>query len=278
MQEKSMHQRFICREISNIEYRNWLAHKRGYNSFNEWRKDYKKGICKKKEDTMWHKYIIGNITLKEYKDWLAQKHGFNNSYEIDKKYRQTNHIKIVETRKQYNQNHKEQISEYKKKYYQDNKEIILEKNKKYYEIHKKQCAENSKQYNKLHKEHIAECKKQYRGEHKEQIVISRKIWFKEHYGNENEYRKQYYQTSNGKILIKKSINKRQRELGYSVLNPQDATNPEYVGHHLDKINVLFIPEKLHKSVFHSVLMNINMNKINDVAINWYIKQKVFSIK
>lgn len=75
------------------------------------------------------------------------------------------------------------------------------------------------------------------------------------------------------------MDKRNRELGYNVINKLDSTNPNYVGHHINKIDVLFIPAEIHKSIYHSVTKNINMDRINTIAINWYLEHiKCFNKK
>ena len=111
--------------------------------------------------------------------------------------------------------------------------------KQYYQDNKEQIAEKKKQYNKTNKEYIL------------------------------EQRREYCRTPSGKIACNKYISKRRRNLGYNVLNPYDSINPEYVGHHIDTINVMFIPKELHNSVWHSVIRNINMDKINSKCFNWY---------
>ena len=39
-------------------------------------------------------------------------------------------------------------------------------------------------------------------------------------------------------------------------------------HHIDKEFVIHIPKEMHRSVWHSVTKNINMDKINDLAIDY----------
>jgi hypothetical protein len=48
-------------------------------------------------------------------------------------------------------------------------------------------------------------------------------------------------------------------------------NEWFVGceaHHIDEEFVIHIPKEMHKSVYHSVIRNINMDKINDLAIDF----------
>jgi len=60
--------------------------------------------------------------------------------------------------------------------------------------------------------------------------------------------------------------KRRRNLGYITLNERFKGSH---GHHLDKDHVLFIPKELHRSMYHSVLGDINMEIINKIAMDWY---------
>lgn len=54
-------------------------------------------------------------------------------------------------------------------------------------------------------------------------------------------------------------------------NPLNKPHDRFEGHHIDYNNVIFIPEKLHHSVVHSVSQNRNMNIINNKVCDWYLK-------
>lgn len=71
-----------------------------------------------------------------------------------------------------------------------------------------------------------------------------------------------------KIAVAKSNAKRKRMLGYMPLNFCEVDG--WVGHHIDYNYVIFIPEELHKSVYHSVSKNKNMDIINDKVYGWFI--------
>ncbi len=140
------------------------------------------------------------------------------------------------------------MEKYRKKYYLDNKTVISAKNRKWYEDN----IEIAKIYRQ----------KKYQ-EDKETILFKHRQWC---------------QTTNGKIANRKRQAKRRHEFGYIVLNQYGVVNPEYVGHHLDKINVLYIPKELHKSISHRQSNKQSMHKINTAAIDWYMKQKGVVIK
>ncbi len=44
------------------------------------------------------------------------------------------------------------------------------------------------------------------------------------------------------------------------------------GHHLNDKYVLYIPEELHKSIWHDQWNGYNMDEINQVAIDWYFNK------
>jgi hypothetical protein len=62
---------------------------------------------------------------------------------------------------------------------------------------------------------------------------------------------------------------RRRELGYKLLN---TFSVGCVGHHIDKENVIYIPETIHRSIRHSVIRNENMDVINAIALTYLDKQ------
>lgn len=77
------------------------------------------------------------------------------------------------------------------------------------------------------------------------------------------YRK-YRKTEKGKEMVRKNRAKR-RGFGFIKLN---EPFPGCEGHHLDKEFVVHIPKEMHKSIFHSVLQDINMEEINALALDY----------
>lgn len=151
------------------------------------------------------------------------------------------------------QSQKERDKQYKKQYYLEHKEHIKQHHKKWLLEHKEYNrqyylthSEYERQYYLAHFEHIKQYSKQRCLEKKEQI-------------------KQYRQSSSGKEAFKRFKAKRQRNLGFIPLNEyfKDAD-----AHHLDKNYVIYIPQEEHKSIWHSVLKNINMDEINALAFNY----------
>jgi hypothetical protein len=101
------------------------------------------------------------------------------------------------------------------------------------------------------------------------------IWlFHKH---ERERCKIYRNSPAGKAAMVKNLCKR-RSLGY---NPINEHFPGSHYHHLrydangikdDDIGI-FIPKKLHKSIYHNGFTGQGMDKINKVALEWYMSQK-----
>lgn len=75
----------------------------------------------------------------------------------------------------------------------------------------------------------------------------------------------------GGIRLTRTKNKakRKRLLGFIPLN--ECKKDCWVGHHIDYNYVIYIPKEIHKSVWHSVTKDKNMNKINDKVYEWFIK-------
>ena len=69
----------------------------------------------------------------------------------------------------------------------------------------------------------------------------------------------------GREAFHKRRNKITRSFGFIPLNDWF---PGCEGHHIDKEFVIHIPKEMHKSIWHSVTKNINMDLINDLAIDF----------
>ena len=69
----------------------------------------------------------------------------------------------------------------------------------------------------------------------------------------------------GAEASRKRNEKTRREFGFTPLNDQLQG---CVGHHIDKEFVIYIPEEMHRSIWHSLTKDINMDKINELAIDF----------
>lgn len=100
-----------------------------------------------------------------------------------------------EEERKYKENNREKIRESRKRYIQSNKERILKKNREYLESNKDKIKEIQKEYYRDNKDRIGERQKIYRNNNKNKI---------------SESKKKYLQSEKG-MLIRREINKRQKE-------------------------------------------------------------------
>ena len=68
--------------------------------------------------------------------------------------------------------------------------------------------------------------------------------------------------------------KRRRSLGFIPLN---NPFPGSEGHHFDRYFVIYMPKEKHRSIYHSITKNTNMDKINDLAIDYIFKDTKITI-
>lgn len=174
---------------------------------------------------------------------------------------------------------REQKNEYQKKWAKAHPEKGRSRAKQWYAEHKERAKEGMKQYRLAHLDKEKQHHKEWKETHPEQTKQYGKQWRLAHSEYMKQYRQQHYQqhkdeilqhcreymkTLNGKIAHKKHNSKR-REFDFIPLN-----NP-FIGseaHHIDANYVIYIPEEIHKSIWHSVTKNINMDEINAVAFNY----------
>jgi hypothetical protein len=71
-----------------------------------------------------------------------------------------------------------------------------------------------------------------------------------------------------KVTMAKCKAERRRELSFVPLNDCDVDG--WIGHHLDKEYVLFIPKEIHESIRHRQSNQESMDRINEKVIDWYI--------
>jgi len=72
-------------------------------------------------------------------------------------------------------------------------------------------------------------------------------------------------------LDRKHVAKRRRGMGFDPMNkPFDGAD----GHHIDLERVIYLPRKLHRSIYHNHLTGVGMAKINAVAFNFLFRQEV----
>lgn len=89
-------------------------------------------------------------------------------------------------------------------------------------------------------------------------------WNKNHPEVIRKASQKYRLTRRGKEVALHSRAKR-RELGFIPLNKPFAGS---VAHHIDKEHVVFIPEEIHISIPHNVRTGRNMEKINNLSLEF----------
>jgi len=119
-----------------------------------------------------------------------------------------------------------------------------------------------KNYNK-YPDKAKQATKQWLLKHPEWKREEDKEQYRKHLQKIKERQKRYLQTHLDKW--RKYNAKRERNLDFIPLN-EPFENAE--AHHLDKIYVIYIPKEVHRSIWHSVIKNINMDEINAIAFNY----------
>lgn len=140
--------------------------------------------------------------------------------------------------------------------------------KKWVEEHPESRERTVKKYSLSHKEQRNKNSTEWNKEHIERVRETQRIWWKSPNGKLSE--KKYRASLKGKIVRKRRMNKRYRELGFVPLNEWEFGKDGFEGHHLDREHVLYIPKELHEATRHDVFSGKNMDIINEKAINWYI--------
>lgn len=136
-------------------------------------------------------------------------------------------------------------------------------------------AEHKREYDKTHAEDRKVYKKAWHLAHREESISRNKAWrlarpdyYKAYYLAHKEEARQaeraYKRTPKGKKYTQKR-NAIRRQLNFIPLNkPFKGSH----AHHIDRERVIYIPKELHISIWHSVLKNRNMDKINTMAVRF----------
>jgi hypothetical protein len=70
--------------------------------------------------------------------------------------------------------------------------------------------------------------------------------------------------------VKKEKAKRKRNLGFNILWKPNIVTETMNYHHIDRENVVMIPERLHQLIWHDLDKNINMTEINELTLFYYL--------
>ena len=163
-----------------------------------------------------------------------------------------------ENKKQYYQTPSGKESNRKgcKKYSQSEKGKASHKRYKQTLKGKEANRKGCKKYNKTLKGKVTkkEYNKQYNLTHKEE---------------KSDYNKQYNQSTAGKEAIRKQDAKRRR-LDFNPLNDYFEGSE---AHHINTKDVIYIPEEMHRSVWHCLETRQGMAEMNTLAIRFLLKQR-----
>lgn len=117
----------------------------------------------------------------------------------------------------------------------------------YYQTHKEQRKAYNKRYKKNHPEKVRKYSRKQYQIHKEAERKRNRSWLHEH--------PEFWRKHKAK----------RRSLGFIKLNESFDCS---VAHHIDKIHVVYIPEKLHKAVYHNIWTGQGMKEINAQVFEW----------
>ncbi len=186
--------------------------------------------------------------------------------EMKKQWYENNKEYSLEKSTKYRKEHPEKTAQYEKKRQEQHKEERLERSRKYYQEHHEEINKRRRQFYQDNREEILRKNQQYRDEHREE----RNAWNRDKYYINNreeilEKGKKWRKTTNGLFAGRKHGAKRRRELGFISINEIfDGSH----GHHLDKVNVIFIPSELHKAYRHRQNNEESMKLINILAFDY----------
>lgn len=184
-----------------------------------------------------------------------------------REYYQKNKEKIKEYDKTYRLNNVEKIKNRKQKYYITNREHILQRTKQYSVKHLDEGRIRSKKWKENNPEKVKEKYNRYCKKHPEKVKEACKKWKSKN----PEYDKQWRKLNPEKahIIAIKRYHKRKRNLGFNALNNYSKG---LVAHHINKNDVIYIPENIHRNICHCLETGKNMNEINKIAINYILEE------
>jgi hypothetical protein len=144
--------------------------------------------------------------------------------------------------------------EYQKDYYLKNKIQRNAYDKTYYQKHRKTKIRYSKKYNKNHKKEKTTYNLNYMPNYRQT-----------HKGK----RKEYCQINRRLIReIERKCEGKRRNLGFNIIwKPEVITEPMHF-HHINKVDVIQIPERIHKSIYHNIWTGEGITKINQLAFEY----------
>ena len=144
------------------------------------------------------------------------------------------------------------------------------------------CKECRKQYHQNHKEEISLHHKEYRLSNLEKIKVKEKKYYLRNKDKVLRRQKLYQKTDTGKLISSKTMAKRKRNLGFTVLI-ENKFNCDVDYHHINNEYVVAVPRYIHQGAAgknHRAECNILVEKLDDINIEKevekYEKNKICS--
>ena len=82
----------------------------------------------------------------------------------------------------------------------------------------------------------------------------------------------YSKTPKGKMIQAKMRHRRRRQFSSDII--LNKWFPESQAHHINPDTVIYIPSRLHRSVYHNLRKGLNMNLINRLAFEFYFIKEI----
>lgn len=152
--------------------------------------------------------------------------------------------------------------EYDKEYYKKNRGKKIEVAIKWQEDHKEYSKEYKKNWLANNNEKVLEYARKYRDNNREKILEQSRKCYHNNPDKFLERVKEYNKTEKGKVS-KQRVKFRRRDLRFVSLNNYfDGSE----AHHLDDTYVVYIPKKVHESIYHCLETGKGMEEINSYAM------------
>ena len=135
-------------------------------------------------------------------------------------------------------------------------------NREWCQTHKEQRKKTNRESARKHPEPNRTRARNWKINHSEQYKKNQERWRKEHSEEKKENDRKWHFTH---PESRKGNNAKRRELEFIPLN---KLFNGAVGHHLDKVFVVYIPRELHTSIPHNVWTGHNMELINAKAFEY----------
>jgi len=175
--------------------------------------------------------------------------------------------KKISSKQLWAKRHPGRIKEANKKYRLAHPKRIKKMNRNWYLSNLERVKKMCKEWSIAHPTKVKESRKKYRLIHPERVKASSKKWRLANSEKANEASKKWNIANPEKVKkIRRKAKARRKQFGFILLN-KSFRGCE--GHHIDENYVIYIPKELHRSVWHSVTNNINMNKINKLAFDFW---------